>query len=713
MAALASPALAAGNENASQPDTDSKNAGREAEIVVHASRLDSSVYDNPLHITVVDERELRERAPRTPAEALRGKSGVWIQRTGHLGGAPIIRGFMGNRVIYLFDGIRRNTAGLFKGPNSFLQNIDALDVDRIELIRGPASVLYGSDAIGGIVNVVTNETPRFTDHLQVGGRSYVRYASVDDALSGRQELHVSGQQFYAFIGGTLRDINDVEGGRGLGTLRPTDWREKNWDLQLDYKIAEGHRLEFFFQDFSRPFGSRYDRPNWKQSNDRELYGLRYAGRDLGPLASVDATIYFHKQDNFIDEKHWDSDGRDRTWGGEIQAKSQIADLLTLVYGFHMHRDTVKKSNPQKKTRDPDVEWTNPAFFVLSQWQLLSRLRLDLGLRWDRFTLKSQAPPVSKLDAAVQDAINNGSFSLRDLELDRTDDALTGGLGLSFDVTDEIRLVGHVGRAFRAPNKSDMLRFGQFTFGFNTPSANLDPESSWTFELGARGDTELFSAGLTGFYTILQDAIVSVPGTFDGKSFIDVNGNGVQDSDEGVFVKKNASGDIVATGVEFDGTFRVPEGWTEMVLGDAALSLYGNFSWIWGKDKGADEPLDRGFPANGLIGLRVDDDRDPERSDWWIAAEAWIVDDFHRIPGTRLAKDPAFRFDPQDKSSGPLRAGGYVPGFTVYNIRGGFNVTDHARVTLGVNNVTNKKYRVKDSRLDAPGTSATLALEVRF
>lgn len=685
------------------------------EIVVTATRYEKSTFEVPMGITVVNRDEIEEKNPRTTAEALRHKAGIWIQKTGHLGGSPILRGFMGNRVIYLFDNIRRNTASIFGGPNSFLQNIDALDIDRIEVVRGPGSVLYGSDAIGGVVNVITNERPIFSKELKYGGRFYTRYGSVDEELSTRVEVFSAYKNFYAFWGGTYRDINDLEGGRGMGTQDPARWREINWDAQLNYKWGK-HSFEFFVQDFSRPRGRRFDKPDRVQGSERDLFGLQYKGEGFGKIESVKWVGYYHDQRSYrrkdgkvLDESH----RRDVTWGTEVVLTAKPFGGAKLTGGFHFHYDKIKAANFDKGTQDPDVDWYNPAVFLFYEWQVLSRLRLELGLRWDQFILQSQAPPFSKLANSVQDAINNGELSLKDLELDDTTDAVTGGVGLILSLTDYLNAVFHFGRAFRAPNKSDMLRFGQFTFGFNVPTTGLKPESSFTYEAGLRAEHEDFAAAATFFYTEVEDAIVSQPGVFAGKDFIDVNGNGVKDPGEDVFVKSNTSGLIEAWGVELEGKYYLPQKPLEHILGKSALMLYGNFTWIYGRDTGLDEPLDRAFPANGLIGFYWSDHRDPELRRYWLAFEVWMVRRFSRIQSTRLKKDPAFKVDPQDKSSPLLRPDGSVPGFTIFNLRAGMHLTKYSTFTIGVRNLTDKKYRVKDSRIDAPGINFVFSLELRL
>lgn len=695
-----------GQPDAAQPDT-------LGETVVIATRHEENAFDVPRAVTVVDEQDMLERGSRTAAEGLRYKPGIWVQKTGHLGGAPVIRGFMGNRVIYMFDGIRRNTAGLFAGPNSFLQNIDALDIDRIEVVRGPGSVLYGSDAIGGVINVISNEKPIFSKNSLLGGRLYSRFATADNETSSRAEGYLSTSDFYAFVGGTYRDIGDLKAGGDIGTQSPSGWREQNFDAQMNFRTGDQSSVELFMQDFSRPIGYRYDRPNWKQSNDRQLFGARFRAQEVGFMDSFEATGYYHDQEGFIDEKFWDSDSDEETVGFDLQATSFVGDDVRLVYGAHYNRDDVVKSNPQKGTEDPDVLWENPAVFVLSEWQASRKLRLDLGLRWDSFSLDSTAPEFAKLDSVLQDAINNGAFALSDLELNESDQALTGGVGAVYSLTPETNLVAHIGRAFRAPNKGDLLSFGQFSFGFGVPATTLRPESSMSYELGLRRQTGDFAGGMTAFYTEIDDAIVSAPGTFNGSDFVDVNGNTVKDPGEDVFKKTNSDGTVRALGVEFEARQYFSRGWNEKLVGDNALSWFGNASWITGEDTGSGEPLDRAYPANALVGLRLDDSRISALNGWWVELETWLVRKFDRIPSARRAKDPAFKNDPQDSSSGLIGGNGDLPGFGIVNLRGGMRLTKGVTLFVGAENLTNKGYRVKDSRIDAPGLNFIIGLNVTF
>jgi len=685
-----------------------------APLQVTTTRISKPVAEESQSLTVVPEEEVLREAPRTPAEALRHKPGIWVQRTGHLGGAPIIRGFMGNRVLYLFDGFRQNTAALFGGPNSHLQNIDVLDVDRIEVVRGPGSVLYGSDAIGGVVDVTTIETPVFSDTETVGGRSYLRYATADEEKSGRQEVFYSSPKLYIFGGVSARNIEDVRTGDG-NEAAPSHFRERAGDLQMDYLLAPGHRVQASAQVFDRPEGTRFDKPNRIQENERQLYSLRYFGEDVGVADEVKASVYSHRQDDFTDDRNWDSKSEKRTYGGELQANTYLEGGHRLAYGAHFHMDNVTSEDPQSGTAEPEVDWYNPALFALSEWQVTERLRFDAGVRWDYTRLESTSPAFSRLPRDIQEAILAGSFSPSDLELEEENHAVTGGVGLVYELTDAVNWVAHAGRAFRAPNQSDMMSFGQFTYGFNVPAGDLDPESSWTFETGLKTGTSMFSGEVLGYYTVLEDAIDSAPGRFNGSSWIDANGNGVRDPAEDVFVKRNVDGEVHVYGVDVAWDAYMPREWTEGLFANHPVSLYGNFSFIRGENEETDTPLSREFPMNGLVGLRIEDSRSTADRRWYGEVEVVLVDamDADRIPDDRRTRDVAFKVDPQDGNSALLNGDGSVDGYALLHVRGGLRLREGVWLRMEVENATDAEYRVKDSRLDAPGVNLIASLDVRF
>lgn len=664
------------------------------EVTVTASRYERSIFETARAVNLISSKKLSEWAPWETANALLEEPGIWVVQSGYLYGSPIIRGLEGNRILLLFNGIRRNTAGLFPGPNWYLNNIDPFSVKRIEVIRGPGSVLYGSDALGGVINVITLQDPLFTEEIQVRNRSFMRVSSADKGVGGRTEIRFRSPVLFGVLGGSWKRNDSIEGGRGDGLLEPSRSRQGNWDLQVDWLAEELHRFEFFFQRYHRPPTRRYDQPMWRQEDERSLYAFRYTG-EFGSdwLSGIHGTLYFQEQDTFIDEEFFDADSRDDTVGFEMQADFSPLEEWRLIAGLHFHRDRVKNAFPSLQLEDAFVTWDNPALFLLSEYPLSSRLRLDLGARWDRTTFDSDPPAEERIPEGL---------TPEDIDLRETHDAPTGSLGLVYSVTDQVNWVGSISRAFRSPNKQDLLSYGQSFRGFQVPSPELDPESSWTCETGLRIHSSRLSGNVTYFYTKLRNFIESVPGTFNGKDYVDLDGDNEKDPGEEVFVKRNA-GKAYVHGVELQAAYRLDDCW----------SLFGNFTWMYGRNRTSDEPIERGIPLNGLLGIRWEDSPMPEKQKYWVECSAQMVSKFDRIPDQRLATDPAYRRNPQDRDSGLLRGDGSIPGYTILNLRGGMRLWERGRLTLGIENLFDRRYRPAHSRMNGPGINFFAALEVEF
>jgi outer membrane receptor protein involved in Fe transport len=284
-------------------------------------------------------------------------------------------------------------------------------------------------------------------------------------------------------------------------------------------------------------------------------------------------------------------------------------------------------------------------------------------------------------------------------------SFTGGVGVIYSVTDDVRVFGDWSRGFRqfAPN------FGirQLAYGVLTPNEFLDPVTADNFEVGARWRNKTWWGSVVGYYTNFDDFQNIVRGTYQGQDWYDYNNNNVRDPDEDVYVTTEG-GDAYVYGVEIEAGVRPGELFPDHI--GPQWSLWGGFMWNYGNDQDNDEPLRHTHPARALFKLRWDD-TDPERGIWWEFA-ADFVRHFDRVPSGRQAGDPGYRVDPQDPTSGHLREDG-LPGYSVFDLRGGMNLSRWASVTVAIENLTNKKYRTAHSRMDAPGTNFQLTLDVHF
>ena len=202
------------------------------EVTVTANRQKSIAFDGTAAVSILNKQDLLYQAPMSMPDALVSAPSVWMQKTNHGGGSPFVRGLTGYQTLLLIDGIRFNNSTFRSGPNQYLNTIDPLMIDRIEVVRGQGSVQYGSDAIGGVVQMMSH-TPRFSSEgTSWDGYLYGKYLSDDMEQTGRLSLDVGMKNTAISAGFTAKNLGDIVAGGSLGKLSPTGYNESSIDFKL-------------------------------------------------------------------------------------------------------------------------------------------------------------------------------------------------------------------------------------------------------------------------------------------------------------------------------------------------------------------------------------------------------------------------------------------------------------------------------------------------
>ena len=673
------------------------------EIVVTAQRYEQDVFAVPQNVNVVEERKLARDLARTPAEALRDQPGIYIQKTSHIGGAPIIRGLMGNRVLLMVDGIRLNNVGAFSGPNNFLQTIDIEATERIEVVRGPGSVQYGSDALGGVVNVITRAPVEWQAKgaHRVGGLLRTTFSSVDMQRRMRAQAFYGGQRLRIGLGTTLQEVDDLRGGGSIGVQHPSGWKERNFDVRVDVRPAHRHELTAAFTNLNQHDIQRFD--TWLGNNAgvgaqrRSLARLGYRATDLAPgLASVFVQAYLHNQaqdQRFLNRPEVQN-SRFLTPGADLQLQSPIRQLVLFTYGLHYHHDSGTTANVREGalTRQfPRTSWHNGAAFLQMKVTPHRTLTLIASGRYDLYRMTTR-PDASSTPEGLEPAA---------LRIDRSYHAGAGSLGAIGHVTRWLNLVANVGNGFRAPSVSDSLSLGPFTSGYRVPSPDVRPEKVLSFDMGPRIRHKYVGFSAAYFHTQLFDAIQSEPGSFNGSTYIDANGNGARDDKEDVFVNRNI-GRARLQGVELAAEARLPPQWV----------LYGSFTHMRARNLSDDEPLEFQMPTNGFVAARWQSD-ESQRFYFELGARFVARTPASQVPASRLERDPAYRVDPQDPDSPLLGGDGSVPGYWLLAASAGARFNDYVSARLNANNLLNVEYRDKDSRINGPGLGVIGSIALQY
>ncbi|MBD3317837.1 MAG: TonB-dependent receptor plug domain-containing protein, partial [Chitinivibrionales bacterium] len=240
------------------------------EIVVTATRTEKPLGNAPGSVSYLSAEDLiNEHLSRTIPEALKVIPGVMVQKTAHGQGSPYIRGFTSMRTLFLIDGIRLNNSVFREGPNQYWNTVDPLSLDALEIVKGPGSVLFGSDAVGGMVSAVTGRLAMNSPSPYLDVRSYLRVAGAEESMIGRMAMEVGlGRRAAIRVGLSPKSFGDLRSGGELGTQPKTGYREFDGDVKAEVALSENIRLVTAHQQVHQD-------DIWR--THKTIYGLSWEG----------------------------------------------------------------------------------------------------------------------------------------------------------------------------------------------------------------------------------------------------------------------------------------------------------------------------------------------------------------------------------------------------------------------------------------------------
>lgn len=707
------------------------------EAVVTATSYRTSVFDSPRASSVVDREELRGRPPRTAAEALVDEEGVFVQRTGWAGGSPIIRGLGGQQVLLLVDGIRLNNTTTRTGPNGLLTLIDPYTIESAEVVRGPSSVLYGSDAVGGVVQVRTRRpSPIAGSEIDLNAGLRGSFASYD--LSGQGSLSASGRwgRYALDTAFSLRRFGDLTGGSEAPYQPNTGYREGNLYLGGGVDLGKG-TLVVVYQ------GTRqYDalRPDRSQPGDlrllpeasRDLAYLRWTGSTeaRGTTINISATASYQRLRELEERLQVGLDRIDRAdnavdvMGVQARADAELGRAGHVAGGVEGYfewatsqaqRGSVSQGPGAPLGSRPDLQRypsgstaQSIAVFLQDEIDMLrlfrgvdgsstsgpGRLRALIGLRGGgNFLGIGQDERLARLFPEL------GSAGVLAARLERFG-TYAGSLHLRYEPLAGLALSGGFSTAYRAPNLADFARLGAEGLGFAVPSTDLRPELAYSAEGGIRAAFRKLEGAAFYAYTVINDVLAATPTEIGGQSCSRPGDNG--SCLERYYGRQNAD----------QARLHAVEAMARLhILG--GLSLLATVSYAYGTlDRAArgaapseaarSEPFYKVPPLNGVAAVQL---RRP-RSIFSFAELSlrWAG------PQDRLGQ--ADLDDPRVCVPGAPRCEG-TPGFAVLSMRGAARLSRLVYVTAAVENLTNTSYRFHGSGIDGPGLGANLSLEANY
>jgi len=643
-----------------------------------------------------------ELQSRTLPDAIRELPAVGMQRTGLGQASPFLRGFTGFRTLFVLDGFRFNHSAWREGPNQYFSTIDRFLVERIDVRYGAGSVRHGSDAVGGTLVMESRAAgPTAPDRLHTG-LFETRVASAE--RSGLWHVEAGGVVGGAAdaplrytVGITQTHFGDLSGGRHVGIQDGTGYDTAAADLKLTWRVGSRSELTFAQQQdrtFDAPrTHATVDGVSWhgttvgtdlRRDFDqlRDFSSLRLDWREAGVFERIRAGAGFHSQD--------EEETRIRSNGNRTE---QGVDVNTLAGYFNVERDSAigrlqagvdlarDRVNSYQRNYDPagaltsvgiqgpvgdDANYDTVGLFATDEYALSRDLALTGGARAQYS--HADADQVRDPVTANRIGIDEQWWSwAADLRLRRDWDAAAAShIALS--------------RSIRVPNLSDLTRFDIALSGeIETPSPDLDPEQFTTLELGDDRTVGRFDLSSAVYWTLIRDMIVRFP-----------TGNVVNGANE---IQKANVGDGFSYGFDLAGRFRIDDAWTAAATVSFVAARVDTFVAPGVKD---DEPLGKLPPVHGGVRLRW---QDPGSSLWVEGTVDWADRQDHLNP-----------LDERDTQRIPPDG---TPGYAVYGLRGGCSPRENLDLTLGVENVTDRDYRLHGSGVNEPGTNLVATLRIRI
>ena len=703
------------------------------EVIISANKWEQKLNEVPNKIVKINLATARIRNPQTTADLLGSTGTVFIQKSQLGGGSPMIRGFATNRVLIVADGVRMNNAIYRSGNLQNVISIDPLALEDAEIIFGPGSLIYGSDAIGGVMDFHSLE-PRFSNDkaMLVKGSALARYSTANKENTVHGDINLGWKKWSLLTAVSYSKFDDLKMGKNGGQdsyLRPeyverqnnTDVIVANADPRIQrfsgydqlnilqkarFKPSEHWDIQYSFTYAGTGNAPRYDRliqyrngalrfaewyygpMLWRMHNLQVLHSpgkgiyddlrITVAYQDYEE-SRIDRTRNSNNKNRQVEQVDAVSVNLDAT---KAAGKGQLFYGVEYVYNkvgsFGEVTDISNGSTTPDVSRYPDGStWSTTGIYGSYKINPHPKVTLSTGLRYS----------YNNLSATFDDTYFNFPYENAEIK----DGALTGNAGIVYRPGITWQLNGNISTGYRMPNIDDIGKLFESVPGnITVPNPDLSPEYAWNFEVGIVKDIAgRFRLELNGFHTILNDAIVRRPSTFNGQDSILYDG--VLSRVEKLQNVAKATVWGFQSGLELFFTKQ--------------LSIQTNANWISGKetDEENDEqvPLRHAPPFYGSTLLKYRNGK--------LYAEASAVYN-SQVKNEDLAPSEQSKTDiyATDDMGNP-----YSPGWYTLNLKASYQLIKNLSFTAGWENITNQRYRPYSSGIVAAGSNLIISLRASF
>ena len=702
-----------------------------ATTVISASRWNQNEADVSGKVRQLDSEWLDLRNPVTTADWLGSSGEVFVQKSQLGGGSPMIRGFSANRLLYSIDGVRMNTAIFRSGNLQQVISIDPFSLQNTEVLFGPGAVMYGSDAIGGVMvfetlradhenqqlkgNVVSRFSSAYSEETFHADFSYGKgkwafvtsasYFDFGDLIMGKNKGQDSylRSTFVERINGIDQEITNPNPRKQVGA----GYKQVNLMQKISYKASESSTIDYAFHYSSTGNIPRYDRLIEKRDGK-----LRFARWDYGPQRwmmqqlnwkTTNPTKLYDQAKITVASQFFEESRIDRRVGNatqferieKVNASSINADFIKTLfksqffnYGFEAVINKVESKGQSvnisnqlvatASSRYPNSTWTS--------WAVYANYVAPLSTRW-----KMQSALRYNINGIHADFSNNLKFyPLPVLQFKDQYHSITGNLGFVYQVDPSFSISPQVATGFRAPNVDDMGKiFDSQPGSLMVPNPQLQPEYAYNAEINL--NKVLFGTiklDVTGYYTWLDQAMVRRPTTFKGQTELLYSGELSK-----LFSIQNAAYAEVK-GIQAG---------IELAL-SRQLLFSSNYNWQKGVEELDDKstsPSRHAAPNFGATKLRFQGKKMTlELSSQYSAAMP-----FEKMPQEEIAKPAIYATDAQGKP--------YSPSWMIINFAARIPISPSIQINAGIENLGDLQYRGYSSGIVSPGRNFQVSVKGTF
>lgn len=698
------------------------------EVVVSAHRWEQRQEDIPHDIISISARDIALQNPQTTADMLQQSGEVFVQKSQQGGGSPMLRGFAANSVLLVVDGVRMNNA-IYRSGN--LQNVISLDANILEgaeVIFGPGSVIYGSDALGGVMDFHTKSPLLAKDKgIRTEGSAMARYATTNQEKTGHADISLGWNKFAILSSITYSNFDDLRSGkRGLSSFPAYFQRQayaasanredvvlqnpepqlqlgsayKQLNLLQKIRYAPSEQLDFLYS-FHYSTSSdipRYDRLT-QRSNDNGRSGpFRFAEWYYGPqnwiLHSLQTTLYkkrrIFQQARFTSAyQRYQESRHSRRFSSDIREKQQEAvDVFTLNADFDL---AFKERKRLFYGFEGAFNWVSSTAFsqdiTTGAESALAPRYGDEGNQTQSLSAYTslQYPLCASLMLntgtrytwyRLQSEFSNSFYQFPFSAIKLNTGALNGNVGIAY-AKGKLRYDFLISSGFRAPNVDDLSKIFDPAPGTVTvPNPSLRPEYSYNVESSVGYESSSIRAQLTAYTSLLKDVIVRRPFIFNGADSLEYQG----ERKRVVALVNTGSGIIAGASASF--RIKPAEHWL----------LSSSLTYSWGEDQGNGQRLRHIPPLFGQSSFTY------QRKTWSALFQFRYNGAIAREELAEEEKEKAYLYAPEGSRSW----------FTA-DIKASWKPLALLEISSGLENILDIHYRTYSSGISAPGRNLYFSL----